>query len=125
MALFKQVDAAVLHVDNLEAGLDFYCSKLGQKLKWRNDISAGLELGESELVLSTALDAETDILVESVDEAVKQIAEYGGIVVVAPEDIPVGRVAVVKDPFGNVITLVDLSKGTYKTDDSHNVTGVA
>jgi len=125
MSLFKQIDAVVLHVDNLDTGIEFYCSQLGHILKWRNDTSAGLELGESELVLSTILKPETDILVDSVEDAVRQIVEGGGSIVLQPEDIPVGRVAVVKDPFNNVLTLVDLSKGTYRTDDNKSVTSVS
>jgi predicted enzyme related to lactoylglutathione lyase len=35
-----------------------------------------------------------------------------GRVVTGPFDIPVGRVAVVADPFGNILVLVDLSKAT-------------
>ena len=42
----------------------------------------------------------------------------------APEDIPVGRMAVVSDPFGNPLVLLDLSKGTFRTDHDGNVTGV-
>ena len=42
----------------------------------------------------------------------------------APEDIPVGRVAVVADPFGNRLVLLDLSKGTFRTDHHGTVTGV-
>lgn len=45
--------------------------------------------------------------------------------IVAPKDIPVGRIAVVRDPFGNELTLIDLSKGTYQTDTQGNVTGIA
>jgi hypothetical protein len=36
----------------------------------------------------------------------------------------VGRVAVVADPFGNRLTLLDLSKGRYLTDADGIVTGV-
>jgi hypothetical protein len=45
-------------------------------------------------------------------------------VVTGPFDIPVGRVAVVADPFGNVLVLAGLSKGRYVTDRTGNVTGV-
>jgi hypothetical protein len=41
-----------------------------------------------------------------------------------PEDIPVGRVAVVADPFGNPLVLLDLSKGTFQTGPDGTVTGV-
>jgi hypothetical protein len=33
-------------------------------------------------------------------------------------------VAVVRDPFGNLLVLLDLSKGTYTTDADGMVTGV-
>lgn len=63
-------------------------------------------------------------LVSSADDAVLAIQEAGGRVVTGPFDIPVGRVAVVADPFGNVLVLVDLSKGRYVTDGTGNVTAV-
>jgi hypothetical protein len=45
--------------------------------------------------------------------------------VLAPAfDIPVGRVAVVADPFDNVLVLVDLSKGRYRTAADGTVMGV-
>jgi hypothetical protein len=34
-----------------------------------------------------------------------------------------GTLAVVADPFGNPLVLLDLSKGTFVTDDDGNVTG--
>jgi predicted enzyme related to lactoylglutathione lyase len=48
----------------------------------------------------------------------------GGQVVAGPSDIPVGRLAVVADVFGNELVLVDLSRGNYETDHEGNVTGV-
>jgi len=45
--------------------------------------------------------------------------------VAGPSDIPIGRVAVVADPFGNILVFLDLSKGRYITDATGNVTGVA
>jgi hypothetical protein len=45
--------------------------------------------------------------------------------VTGPSDIPVGRVAVVADPFGNALVVLDLSKGRYVTDTTRNVTGIA
>jgi hypothetical protein len=48
----------------------------------------------------------------------------GGRVLSEPIPIPVGRLAVVNDPFGNTLILLDLSAGTYTTDDTGRVTGV-
>jgi hypothetical protein len=42
----------------------------------------------------------------------------------APFDIPVGRAAVVADPFDNVLVMLDLSKGQYSTDSAGRVTGI-
>lgn len=46
-------------------------------------------------------------------------------VLVEPEDIPIGRLAVVEDPFGNRLVLLDSTKGTYDTDESGMVTGLS
>jgi catechol 2,3-dioxygenase-like lactoylglutathione lyase family enzyme len=122
--VLKKVDAVLIKVPSIVEGLDFYREQLGMQTVWRREDMAAVRLGDSELVLSTKLDPEIDMLVDSVDEAVKVFENAGGSVLAQPEDIPVGRVAVVQDPFGNSLTLVDLSKGTYKTDGQQNVTGV-
>lgn len=120
----KQVDAVLVRVPSIEEGLAFYVERLGQTLRWRRDTMAAVALGDSELVLTTELEPETDLLVESVSEAVELIVEAGGSVLLEPEPIDVGMVAVVADPFGNRLTLVDLTTGRYETDSDGNVTGV-
>ena len=67
---------------------------------------------------------ETDFLVDSAEEAVRRVEAAGGTVLSTPENIPVGRVAVVADPFGNRLVLLDLSKGTFQTGPDGAVTGV-
>ena len=118
--IFRRVDAVTVPVPDLETGLRFYGQALGHRLKWRNDAvgQAGLELpdGDSELVLTTRQSYQPNWLVDSVDNAVELLARQGGDLVAAPFDIPVGRAAVVRDPFGNTLVLVDLSKGAYATD---------
>ncbi len=127
--LLRKVDAVTVRVPDLDSGLAFYRHQLGHELVWRNDEigQAGLRLpdSETELVLATELDYAPSWLVDSADEAVEQIASRGGRLVTAPFDIPVGRCAVVEDPFGNVLVLLDLSKGLYTTDDHGTVTGVS
>jgi predicted enzyme related to lactoylglutathione lyase len=59
--------------------------------------------------------SETDFLVDSAEAAVRRVEELGGSVLSGPEDIPVGRVAKVADPFGNPLVLLDRSKGTFQT----------
>lgn len=127
--LFQTVDAVTVPVPSLDEGLRFYRDGLGHALLWRNDATgqAGMRLpaSDTELVLTTEQRYEPDWLVESVDEATDAVLAAGGRVIAEPVDNPVGRVAVVADPFGNSLVLLDLSKGRYVTDDTGNVTGVA
>ena len=127
--LLQNVDAVTVPVPDLDNGLRFYRDHLGHALLWRNDAigQAGLELpgSETELVLTTHLPYAPNWLVASADDAAGAVAAAGGRVITEPFDIPVGRVAVVADPFENVLVLVDLSKGRYTTDESGTVTGVA
>ena|SRR5687767_622430 len=125
--LLLKVDCVQVPVPSIADGIDFYCGKLGHELNWRSETQAGLRMPntDAELVLQTERkERETDLLVESVDEAVVRITDAGGSVVTEPFDVPVGRVAVVADPFGNPLVLIDLSKGRYRTDADKNIIGV-
>ncbi len=126
--VLRTVDAVTVRVPDLDRGLAFYRDALGHELRWRDDTqdSAGLALPDSgtELVLTTRFGYEPNWLVESVPDAVARFVEAGGTVIAEPVEIPVGRVAVVLDPFGNALVLLDLSKGTYSVDPCGRVTGV-
>jgi predicted enzyme related to lactoylglutathione lyase len=123
--LLRKVDCVQIPVPDLDAGLRFYRDGLGLELKRRHATQAGLRLGDTELVLQTERpDPETDFLVDSAEEAVRRVEALGGSVLSGPEDIPVGRVAKVADPFGNSLVLLDLSKGTFQTGPDGTVTGV-
>jgi predicted enzyme related to lactoylglutathione lyase len=125
--LLRTVDSVQIPVPDLDGGLAFYRDRLGHELLWRTETAAGLRLADSdsELVLQTQRpQPEVDFLVDSVDRAVTQLTQAGGTVVVKPSDIPVGRVAVIADPFGNSLVVVDLAKGRYVTDAAGNVTDV-
>lgn len=114
--LFRAVDAVLVRVPSLEESLAFYHDELGHDLLWRTDTMLALGFGDSETELVLALDTgpETDLLVESVSDAVAAITGAGGTLVAGPDDIAVGKVAVVDDPFGNRLTLVDLTKGRLR-----------
>ncbi len=127
-AVLRSVDCVQLPVPDLAAALAFYRDGLGHELLWRTPTAAAVRLPGTgtELVLQTERpEPEVDFLVESVDAAVDDVVRAGGTVVVAAFDVPVGRVARVADPFGNVLTLLDLSAGHYVTGPDGEVTGVA
>lgn len=62
---------------------------------------AGLRLpaGETELVLNTSLQYAPNWLVTSVQDAVAAMVAAGRAVLLEPGEIPVGRLAVVADPW--------------------------
>lgn len=126
--LLRKIDAVTIPVPDLDAGLRFYHGALGHELRWRNDQAGQAGLGlpgsDTEIVLTTRQAYEPNWLVTSADDAAAAIRAAGGRVASEPSDIPVGRVAVVTDPFGNTLVLLDLSKGHYVTDGTGNVTGV-
>lgn len=126
-ALLQYVDAVT--VPDLDAGMAFYCGVLGHDLIWRNEAvgQAGLRTPESEteIVLSTRQGYEPDWKVASAEAAAHIFGSHGGRVLVEPIDIPIGRLAVVEDPFGNRLVVLDSSKGTYDTDEAGTVVGVS
>ena len=127
--VLRKVDAVTFSVPDIDSGLRFYVDGLGHALRWRNDDigQAGVALPDSdtELVLTVDHGYEPNWLVASADEAAAAFERAGATVLAPPIDVPVGRLAVVRDPFGNVLVLIDLSKGRYDTNDDGSVTGVS
>ena len=97
----------------------FYRERLGHEILWRTETAVGLGMPDSdaEIVIQTEREElEVNLLVASVEEAVARIVEAGGRVAVQPFDIQIGRCAVVEDPWGNSLVLLDMSKGRLVTD---------
>jgi predicted enzyme related to lactoylglutathione lyase len=107
----------------------FYRDVLGHQLIWHNEAAgqAGLRTPGSgtEIVLTTRQSYEPDWKVASADLAAEIFDANGGRVLVEPMDIPIGRLAIVEDPFGNRLVLLDSTKGTYDTDESGAVISVS
>ena len=123
-ALIRKVDCIQLRVPDLESGLAVYRDKLGHDLIWRSENAVGLRMpeGDTEIVLQIERDEpEVDLLVKSADEAATRMVEAGGVVLVQPFDVRIGRCTVVEDPWGNRLVLLDMSKGPLVTDSSGNV----
>lgn len=117
--LFRKIDCLSLPVKDIEAALEFYRDRLGLRLVWRTDAAAGLRMADNdgELVLRMSEDPpETDLTVESAEEAARRFVEAGGTVIAGPFGIKIGKCVVVQDPWGNHLVLLDCSKGLLKTD---------
>ena len=87
---------------------------------------AGLSMPgtDAELVLHTQHGPEVDLLVDSVQDAFERFTGAGGETVEPPFDIAIGQCAVVRDPFGNVLVMLDQTKGALMTDANQNVVGL-
>jgi predicted enzyme related to lactoylglutathione lyase len=127
--LLRYLDAVTVPVPDLDRGLGFYRGLLGHQLVWRDDSigAVGLRCPDSstEIVLTTRHNYEPDWRVRSADHAARVFASNGGRVVAGPHDIPIGRLTVVEDAFGNILVLLDSTKGMYQTDNHGHVTGIA
>ena len=112
-ALIRKVDCVRIPVDDLDAGVAFY-QRLGHDVIWRRPRQVGLRLPDTdaELVLQTEHeDARVDLLVDDVRAAVARVVAAGGRVVVEPFAIESGLCAVVADPHGTELELLDMSSG--------------
>jgi catechol 2,3-dioxygenase-like lactoylglutathione lyase family enzyme len=124
--LFRKLDNLLLRVADLDAAVSFYHDQLGHRVLWRSEEAVGFALPDTdaELVVHLNIGPETDVLVENVDDAFKLVLNAGGEAVERPFDIAIGRCARVRDPFGNVLVILDQSKGRLVTDADGRVPGV-
>lgn len=119
IATFKKIDCLSLPVTDLDEALRFYRDSLGHELIWRDAKAVGLRLPDSAAELVLHLDrrpAETDLQVESVPAAIARFCAAGGMLVGGPFEIRIGQCAIVADPFGNKLVILDCSKGFVVTD---------
>jgi predicted enzyme related to lactoylglutathione lyase len=116
VGMLRKIDCVMLRVDDLDAAVDYYTRVFGLRRLWRDDVSVGMAMAETdaEIVLHTMdLPREVGVhyLVDDVREAVATAAAQGCLVREPPFDIAIGKCAVLEDPFGNTIGILDLSKG--------------
>jgi predicted enzyme related to lactoylglutathione lyase len=124
--LFRKVDCLWLPVADLDAGLAFYRDHLGHELIWRTPTQVGLRMPETDVEIVLQIERpepEVDLLVTSVEEAATRIAAAGGRIVTPLFETQIGKAAVVQDPWGNLLTILDASKGSLITDADGNVIG--
>jgi lactoylglutathione lyase len=115
--MLRKIDCVMIRVDDLEAAAAYYARVFGLRPQWSGDNSIGLAFPETdaELVLhnnpNIPSSVEVDYLVDDVVAAVVHFAAHGCQVLVAPFDITIGKCAVISDPFGTELCILDLTKG--------------
>ena len=115
--MFKKIDCVMIRVDDLAEGEKFYSEVFGLEPLWREAGSVGMGMPETdaEIVLHTSAEiphkVQVHYLVDDVVGAVKIYAEKGCRVVLPPFDVMIGKCAVIEDPFGTTICLLDQTSG--------------
>lgn len=114
--MLRKIDCVMVRVGDLEVAADYYVRVFGLTRLWRDEVSVGMGMAETdaEIVLHTmSLPADRSVhyLVDDVPGAVAAAQLAGCLVREPPFDIAIGRCAVLEDPFGNTLCLLDMSKG--------------
>lgn len=110
--MLLRIDRVMMRVPNVGAAVKYYCEVLGMKLLKEQRGAAALRFaqGEGELVLHSDPDqpsGEVYYLVESVRELFEKRAELKLNFVQPPKVAGRGYRAAIRDPYGNVLTIVD------------------
>ncbi|HTR60713.1 MAG TPA: VOC family protein [Candidatus Binataceae bacterium] len=119
-AILRKIDCVMIKVDDLEAAARFYEETLGLAPRWSttHSVALGMPESEAEIVLhddpQIPRECGVHYLVDNVKEAVAKLSVQGCEIVVPPFEVQIGLCAVARDPFGNLLNLIDMSKGPIK-----------
>ena len=122
--MLKKVDCVMIRVSDVTEALNFYADVFGLKPIWQDERAgqAGLLFPESdtEIVLHAdpAIPGQVEVhyLVDDVPAAVQKYTEQGCKLLVEPFDIRMGKCAVIQDPFGTRLCILDMSKGRVEAN---------
>jgi lactoylglutathione lyase len=115
--MLRKIDCVMIRVEDVEIAAAYYAKVFGLRPKWNAEGSVGLVFPETdaEIVLhqETAIPSSVEVhyLVDNVVVAVDHYAAQGCVILVAPFDITIGKCAVIRDPFGTRLCILDTTKG--------------
>jgi predicted enzyme related to lactoylglutathione lyase len=115
--MLRKIDCVMVQVNDVPAATAYYRDVFGMQLVWWDEHSTGLRFRESdaEIVLHDydvlPSPVEVHYLVDDVVAAVAHLATRGCHIQIEPFDIRIGKCAVIRDPFGVRLCLLDMTKG--------------
>ena len=115
--MLRKIDCIMIRVDDVEAAAAYYAKVFGLRPQWSGDGSIGLKFPETdaEIVLhndpAIPSSVEVHYLIDDVIGAVAHLAAQGCQILVAPFPITIGQCAVIRDPFGTRLCMLDMTKG--------------
>ena len=115
--MLKKIDCVMIRVDDIEAAMAYYRDVFGLRPCWRDAESVGLVFPEAdaEIVLHCKPDiphrVEVYYLVDDVVGATQVFAAKGCRILAEPFEIAIGKCAVLEEPFGTTLCILDMTKG--------------
>jgi lactoylglutathione lyase len=115
--MLKKIDCIMVRVDNPKVAKDYYIEVFGLCYLWGDENSVGLGFPETdaELVLHNDSNIPSDVevyyLVENVESAVEELKSKDCLSIIDPFDISIGKCAIIQDPFGIRLCILDMTKG--------------
>ena len=115
--MLRKIDCIMIRVEDVEAAAAYYAKIFGLHPRWSGDGSIGLLFPETdaEIVLhrdpNIPSSVEVYYLVDDVIGAVDHYSAQGCQILVPPFDITIGKCAVIRDPFGTRLCILDTTKG--------------
>jgi glyoxylase I family protein len=115
--ILRKIDCVMVKVENLDAARRFYERVLGLTHLWSSthSIALGMRDCDAEIVLHNdpqiPRECNVHYLVGDVKEAAAKLNSAGCSLLVAPFEVRIGMCAVLRDPFENLLNLIDMSKG--------------
>ncbi len=113
----KKIDNIMFYVEDLEKSSEFYEEVLGLNKAWTDEerkmIGFVFENDDSEIVIhndKSLPNPDFNFLVDNVDDFVKKHRKKDYSIVMKPFEIRSGMCAVIEDPDGNKLPIVDLTK---------------
>ncbi len=107
----------MIYVEDIAAAVGYYERVFGLRHLWQDERSCGMGMPDTdaEIVLhndpNLPSKVEVHYLVDDVAAAVNALRENGCEIVEAPFDIVIGKCAVIRDPFGTTMCILDMTKG--------------
>ncbi|MEO5892113.1 MAG: VOC family protein [Ferruginibacter sp.] len=113
--MFKKLRTVIYHTDNLQKAKAWYINITGIQPYFDEPFYVGFDINGFELGLDPDLNglkkgnqSVAFWSVDNIEECIKKLVEGGGIIKGAVRDVGEGiKVAVVNDPFGNSVGLIE------------------
>ena len=115
--MLRKIDCVMIRVEDVDVSAAYYAKVFGLRPKWSGEGAVGLVFPEADAEIVLHRETTIPSLVEVyylVDDVVVAVAHYaaeGCEILVAPFDITIGKCAVIRDPFGTRLCVLDTTKG--------------